>query len=820
MFPSLPHCVVSDSRLVAREVCMETFHVAIVGGGISGLYAAYRLRQAWSSQRDQLRETLKVHGDCLNVVILERNPVVLGGRIRSADLPTPCGSVRAELGAMRITTRHLLARHLLRDLGVQTIPFEGDRFSEHFFLRGKHFDAPDVERDDPSTFPYSIEGPHEKRRTPGALVEYAFERALQELSLDKYATAETLLVLEKLRSVAARGTLTHEEWLLIQKHGLLPSRVELKDIGVWNLLHHYLSPEAASFVDGGFGYESVIGNWNVSDAIPWFIADFSPGQGYESIVGSLSEVVDRVTEKVTQKTDDHFRCTIFKNAQVTGLARPDDTSYRLTIASKEKQYRHHAPEGVIAGAVFLALPRRPLENLKIAWLDEPERDKPELDKEAEKKRREWKELLASVRGHRLAKVVQAYRHPWWRESVASRGRASRTFTDLPLRQVYYLDREWLAERGRYRNDDGRIDDGKTSEIGGMIVAYLDGHYTSFWRFITAVQRMHDLHGGEVVDKNEAIRRELEKRKSFGSRICAWQEPRDLETLFGDVVACATPRDRALYLYYFHYGLYDRAAAKMKHSLEWLHRPAPGYAGAKVLDPVAGAYTFWDDFSDDSVIGAGWHTWESGVSSAGVIRDLICPFRNHKVYVCGEAYSSEQGWIEGALKSVELIMDHLGILLPGESTDAKAREDVKDRSAGIRDHVGLPPRSVPPITPPMSQHYPVKLGDGSVLVFLSGKIGFQASAPPAEKSFEREARQALQSLLDEIDKAGGAPSDLVSVRAFLRTMDDYENFNAIYKMMLEQAGVTPPVRTAIAVHDLPFGALVEVDGIAVVKNKAP
>jgi hypothetical protein len=158
---------------------MESYNVAIVGGGIAGLYAAYRLREAWNShQRGRLKAALGVEADRLKVVILERSPVVLGGRIRTVDLPTPDGSVRAELGAMRITTRHLLAHHLLQQLKIRTVPFEGDRFSEHFFLRGKHFNADDVERDDPATFPYALEG-HEKRKTPGALVEYAFEKALQ-----------------------------------------------------------------------------------------------------------------------------------------------------------------------------------------------------------------------------------------------------------------------------------------------------------------------------------------------------------------------------------------------------------------------------------------------------------------------------------------------------------------------------------------------------------------------------------------------------------------------------------------------------------------
>ena len=119
---------------------------------------------------------------------------------------------------------------------------------------------------------------------------------------------------------------------------------------------------------------------------------------------------------------------------------------------------------------------------------------------------------------------------------------------------------------------------------------------------------------------------------------------------------------------------------------------------------------------------------------------------------------------------------------------------------------------------MSGNYPIQIGDGNVMVFLSGKIGFEPPAPPRNTTFNDEAREALKALLEELKKADGTASDLVSVRAFLRTMDDYDAFNGIYKKALEHAGGMAPVRTAIAIHELPFGARVEVGGIAVVRKR--
>jgi enamine deaminase RidA (YjgF/YER057c/UK114 family) len=799
---------------------METFHVVIVGGGIAGLYAAYRLRQAWESeQRGDLRKVLEV-GDSeqLRILILERNPIAMGGRIRAAELPFPGGSVRAELGAMRITTRHRLARRLFDELGVERRPFEGQGFSEHFFLRGKHFNADDFKAANPTKFPYVLEG-EERGKDPGDLVKLVLEQALRELTLDKDATADTLLVLEKLRSKVA-GQLTHDEWREIQQHGLLTGRVHLKNLGVWNLIHHYLSPEAASFVEGGFGYESIIGNWNVSDAIPWFIADFTPGQGYEAIEGSFVDVVGRIRRNIEAQSPD-FRCKIVMNAQVTRLERPDGGPYRLKVKLNEDQYTDldGLPESYSANVVFLALPRRSLESLEIEWIEDAYRkDDDDEGKKAREARREWEKHLGAVRPHRLAKIVQGYQEVWWRPSGAPRG-ASRTFTDLPLRQVYYLDREWLQERGRYRDENGQVLR-ETPKIGGMIVAYLDGHYTSFWRFITAVRRIQ-AHSPE-----SAVVKEQEKREWFGNRIWAWREPeRELDALYSIPLAHWTDHQRALHLYFTRYGLYERASLKMKHILQHLHKPAPGtYAPRTTIpEPAAGAYTFWDNFSDDSLSGAGWHTWESGVDSADEIRYMVCPFKKqeHKVYVCGEAYSSEQGWIEGALKSVELVMDELEILLPDETMAPNAMKHVKERSDAMRDYVGLPRRPVPqppPVPPLLSAHVSMPVGECSALVFISGKIGFPPPSRPENLSFEAEAGQALDELLKELDGAGGSPSDLISVRAFLRTMDDYQRFNRVYSEKLQGAAEKPPVRTVIAVRELPLKALVEVDGIAVVKRK--
>jgi enamine deaminase RidA (YjgF/YER057c/UK114 family) len=857
----------------AESTNSSHFDVAIVGGGIAGLYAAYRLQEAWNSGDGcaALKKDLpEDHDGNLKVVILEQNPYGIGGRIRSVDLPFPGGNVVAELGAMRFTTRQRLVRRLLDELRVRTVPFEGNGFSNHYYLRGKHFDAADIEANDESRFPYHVED-REKGKSPSALMLHVLDCMLRDLSLDDAATPESLLVLEKLRNKESRESLKHHEWAEIQKHGLLMGHVRLDSIGMLNLIHHYLSPEAAHFVEDGFGYESVIGNWNLSDAIPWFIADFGPGQVYEAIENSFSEVVDRIKKRIapddpiSSEKSGVFSCKIVWNARVTHLHEGESGELGLKIETTELEYRHRVqvPSTILARTVILALPKKPLEDLLIEWLQSAGNDDSESDNQFE-----WKKQLANVRPHRLVKIVQAYRTAWWRTSKTPKGAGQRTFTDLPLRQVYYLDREWLEQRGRIKYDADLAEpkhtisnsakgshgstvaeqgsDTRRTEIEGIVVAYLDGHHAAFWRFITAVQRIHDLKRRDLhkirdreVARVKAIsrsrERELEKRESFGRRIWAWAEsgegdPKRWRALYERPLEAWSLRQRAEHLYFQRYGLYARASAKMTHLLEYLHAGAKDARGESVAIPipVAGAYTFWDNFADSPIPEAGWHTWEPGVDSANAMETMVQPFGSGKrVFVCGEAYSSEQGWVEGALKSVELVMDRLGVMLPLEVRNPDADPDARMMSEDIRDYVGLLPRRVTQEdTEAENDHFSVRISEGRSMVFLSGFASVDgerptesdpiAEPPIGSNSIETQTVRAWNHLVKGLVAAKGTAKDIVSVRVSLRSMDDYSRFNEAYRLTLKEQGLTRlPARSVVAVKALRNGAFVDIDAVAVI-----
>ncbi len=75
---------------------------------------------------------------------------------------------------------------------------------------------------------------------------------------------------------------------------------------------------------------------------------------------------------------------------------------------------------------------------------------------------------------------------------------------------------------------------------------------------------------------------------------------------------------------------------------------------RIPDPVASAFVDWR--IDGS--GAAWHCWNPGARSWKVVQQIVQPLPEHEIYVCGEAYSWSQGWVEGALESADRVVDIL------------------------------------------------------------------------------------------------------------------------------------------------------------------
>ena len=53
--------------------------------------------------------------------------------------------------------------------------------------------------------------------------------------------------------------------------------------------------------------------------------------------------------------------------------------------------------------------------------------------------------------------------------------------------------------------------------------------------------------------------------------------------------------------------------------------------------------------------SGWHTWKQGVKSWEVMPAVRTPLPGTALHIVGEAWSTDQGWVEGALQTVEALL---------------------------------------------------------------------------------------------------------------------------------------------------------------------
>ncbi len=83
----------------------------------------------------------------------------------------------------------------------------------------------------------------------------------------------------------------------------------------------------------------------------------------------------------------------------------------------------------------------------------------------------------------------------------------------------------------------------------------------------------------------------------------------------------------------------------------------------VADLPAPYTALYHDWSADPY-GGGWHEWQAGYRFIDVIPKMLQPISDERIYVCGEAYSTDQGWVEGSLATAEtMLQTHLDLKRP-------------------------------------------------------------------------------------------------------------------------------------------------------------
>ena len=97
-----------------------------------------------------------------------------------------------------------------------------------------------------------------------------------------------------------------------------------------------------------------------------------------------------------------------------------------------------------------------------------------------------------------------------------------------------------------------------------------------------------------------------------------------------------------------------------------------------------------------------------------------------------------------------------------------------------------------------------------MVFTSGQIPLDpATGAMVGTDIRSQAEQVMKNLKQVLEAAGSSFDKVVKTTCFLADISDFAAFNEVYAAYITSA----PARSCVAVKDLPKGALVEVECIA-------
>jgi monoamine oxidase len=532
--------------------------VAIVGGGVSGLYSAWRLSTATVSRSEPLRKMAAGRNNGALRIALYEGSDRIGGRLLSVT-PPGMPHVRCELGGMRYVSTQRLVRSLVENkLKLPVRDFVVSRPENLAYLRRRRLRSRDLAN--PDKIPYDLDWP-ERGQGPGDLMGYALDQIIPGITKTSGAQLEKLLQQAEFENRP------------------------LYDHGFWNLLLRALSTEAYAFALGCSGYDTIGLNWNAVDTILLNFRDFGPQAQYKALVDGFESLPRALYEQFgKEKVHLKHRLQSFDRQRL-----PDGSDgVVLNIRSPDGKQ-----QSVLARHLILAMPRRSLELLDQtgAVLDPPD--------EGQKAR--IRKLIRSVTPIPLFKLFLCYERPWWEAVGVKEGQS---VTDLPVQQCYY----WAVE-GRQPGAD------PANTNAAILATYDDTLNVGYWDGLTDLAP--------------------EKLLSYapGSNAFADQE------LAAAGVARAASRDWTRWK--APIAMVEEAQRELKemHGLRY------------VPDCYEAVYRDWGD----DPFGGGVNFWNIHEKSWEVIPSMIHPALGVPVYVCGEAYSGSQGWVEGALETAELML---------------------------------------------------------------------------------------------------------------------------------------------------------------------
>lgn len=522
--------------------------IAIIGGGVSGAYTAYRLMKANPDESPVLKRLLELSGkQQLDVKLFELSDRI-GGRLWSINMPG-LPNIPAEMGGMRfLESQQNVYGLCTNELNLEVSSFN---FANNIqYLRRHRFSFDDYPNS--QKVPYFLTD-KEKGSYPIDLVTNAIYNLVPEAK----GLSGTKLIM------FLRNAWVTDEPLYNQP---------LYETGFWNLLASKLSIEAYNLVIAASGYFSIYGNWSSYGAFLEFLRNYADdryfklNKGYQQIPETLAmEFLKMGGEVLTNKKLYKLQVEEYDGEQLIAMTIGTPKSPIRTI-----EYARY---------VVLAMPQRSLELLdpdSFIFLN-----------------RQFKKDLATVTAQASSKLFLSYDRPWWQE-LSPKITKGRSDTDLPLRQCYYV--------GTETQDPNQ-------GMSLLMASYNDDRAASFWDGYLQPDRFRQhnppymgRHGGQLKQ------------------------------------SLLAPHDMVM---------------EIQRQLKEMHN-------FDIPDPLGAIYHDWME----DPFGGAWYFWNPHVRSWEVAPRIRQPMPGYNVFLCGDCYSENQGWVEGALNTAEMVLeDEFGLPRP-------------------------------------------------------------------------------------------------------------------------------------------------------------
>jgi monoamine oxidase len=564
-----------------RNVCLHAglkndleTEVAIVGGGISGLYAAYRL------VTDPDISGCKQPAE--QVQLFEMNDRI-GGRLESVTLPGM--DVTGELGGMRYMESQRMVATLIESVfqdRMTNIDFPmGDDAHLFAYLRGQRLEADAwalaQARGEKLVTRYFLD-----ERDIGFSANQLFNRIVYDVLMADpwFAESPYSQKVKQRDEYTFEFQLTNEDWDQIKPaltycfKGPYFGR-KVNDLGFWNLIKDQVSEEGYNFLADAGGYYSNTINWNAAEAFLNMVGDFSnAGTEYKTIQGGYDGIAYALASAYMEQPG----ARIWTENQLLRFHTSTKAGFRYELTFL------HLPSKmewkVYANKLILAMPRRSLELLdQFNFFFDPE------------SQTDLQYNIASVIAEPSFKILMGFEKPWWSAFGAKSGHS---ITDLPMRQCYYFG----------------VDPRTSHSL--LLGSYNDMGTVTFWKALSDDSRKFDAKATERIS--------LETARSLASVQAS-------QLMVNEVI----------------------------DELRELHGP-----DVTVPEPYV---TWFKDWSEDP-FGGGYHAWKAGFPVKDVMQFMRKPNSAEQIYICGEAYSGQQGWVEGALCVTEkMLQEHFAMEWP-------------------------------------------------------------------------------------------------------------------------------------------------------------